>query len=283
MLGEHQDSDGHGTSDVYELTSLRKNLTHLTHNDWLLDVGGNIGVATLHMRLLSPNANIITLEPSPWNFWLLRLNLLQTAGTGRIFAMQYGLAHSVGRLQGSHTFNHSTTAGQLSWHGLQRQFEFPTISLAALMSMFDLSRIFLMKIDCEGCEWEVISSMLLCDSIGRKRFECKLKYDISMVVGELHSFCPTENMHKSAIMPFRQCFPESLTIEQAQIVWGALCSSATPFARTTFDCLGCLCPHFHSLMTNPPSREELVYQWFSCLHRTEKLKQARQASNLDSA
>ena len=47
---------------------------------WILDVGGNLGITAIHLHLRAKKSKLLTLEPSPWNYILLRLNLLQQPG-----------------------------------------------------------------------------------------------------------------------------------------------------------------------------------------------------------
>ncbi|CAE7468415.1 unnamed protein product [Symbiodinium necroappetens] len=61
--------------DVYGLSKLVK--PSWGDDTWILDVGGNLGITAIHLHIRAPKSKLLTLEPSPWNYILLRLNLLQ--------------------------------------------------------------------------------------------------------------------------------------------------------------------------------------------------------------
>mmetsp|Transcript_3809 Transcript_3809/g.12619 ORF Transcript_3809/g.12619 Transcript_3809/m.12619 type:complete len:336 (-) Transcript_3809:485-1492(-) len=111
IWGHSEDKIGHkGAFDeqVKDKYGLAKLCQGLRPDDWIADFGGNLGITAIHLKLRCPRCKLVTLEPSPWNYVVLRLNLLQNhLASGGAVALQGGLATAFGEMAGSHYFGNA--------------------------------------------------------------------------------------------------------------------------------------------------------------------------------
>jgi len=210
--------------DVYRL---RERLATLAPGDWVVDVGGHLGFFALHTWLLRPELNIITVEPSPWNHFLLRLNLLEARSLGVSVTMG-GIGSSVGRMQGAHR-SHSTWSSSLGGGSLEGAtgyeprvaapvfFNATVTTLQALMHKWAITRIALMKLDCEGCEWHVALDWK----------QNGLWHRIDALIGEFHLYnlACFQALLLPQLRPVR-CYPPHMDRGSALEVWRLLCRTA---------------------------------------------------------
>mmetsp|Transcript_73335 Transcript_73335/g.203485 ORF Transcript_73335/g.203485 Transcript_73335/m.203485 type:complete len:386 (-) Transcript_73335:57-1214(-) len=210
------------SDDVYRL----HRFSNLTASDWVFDLGGHMGLVPVLMRLHAPEVNIITVEPSPWNYVLLRLNLLVNVPSNlpEVIALHagLGLVHDR-RIEGTHfstaawasSIGGSTRSARLAQTGGVR-FNVSTVALPRLMQRYRIRHIAVMKLDCEGCEWEVGFDWLRRGFWGR----------VGHIVGEFHMFNPVcySALHYPKLRVGLECFPgHLLTFRDALRVWRLLC------------------------------------------------------------
>lgn len=241
IWGDGLDAIGHRgavkeqANDVY---NLKKCCFGLGNNAWIADFGSNLGATAVHMRILAPRSRIVAVEPSPWNYILLRLNFVQNFPRdvldGRTTPMQGGLAPSFGMMHGSHFFgnawasrrddifqNGSFIKGSPSDWALRAstevgRFEAPLMTLPWILSTLKVPRFDLMKLDCEGCEWEVVLDGIVggywSNVVGR-------------MIGELHALCQhgKGNLKGGNIA---ECLPRGFNPGDARKVWLLLCENA---------------------------------------------------------
>lgn len=223
--------------DVYGLANLASKAWG--PETWVLDVGGNLGITAIHLHLRAPNASLLTLEPSPWNYLLLRLNLLQNVrADSKVFALQGGLSTVSGVFHGTHMFTNAWASrndeifqpGKSIKGDLREQelgeFTSPLRTLEELGQMYGIKHVKLMKLDCEGCEWMV----------GIQMMETGAWKMVDMLFGELHALCQNE------VSDAAQCLPRNVSIQQAAALWYFLCETRKFHLEW-----GCVEPRFAAL------------------------------------
>lgn len=133
----------------------------ITPNQYIFDVGANIGYLSLHFsNLTGPKGQVFSFEPEMKNFGKLeqniQINQLSNIKTFKIALSNINstlkLYHSSDNNLGSHSLMHSDL--------LSNTFEeVPAIRFDDFVKSNDISKIDVIKIDVEGAETEVIEGM----------------------------------------------------------------------------------------------------------------------------
>jgi len=121
----------------------------------VLDIGGHIGTLTLLAASRAPQGRVFTFEPEPENFALLEENVRRNgfqqvrcfnlAAAGREEEREFYLAPNPVRT-GSHSLTRVGTAGSVKVR---------CTTLSAILRDNKIDRVDLLKLDCEGAEWEI--------------------------------------------------------------------------------------------------------------------------------
>lgn len=141
----------------------------------VLDIGANIGTASLYFAHRFPKAQVHAFEPMPQNFSLLERN---TRGYPRIRAHPVALGETSGKAEISlSAFDGEGNYGGFSFDYDEKRdleevrMERPSEYLPAV----GVSRVDLIKIDTEGHEYKVLRS-----------FDPELLCRVRWIIGELH-------------------------------------------------------------------------------------------------
>lgn len=136
------------------------------------DIGANIGVVSVRLANLYPEAHIFAFEPQRENYHILSKNI---SGYKNITAVQVALSNTDGEMK----LYHSDCEINMGGFSLQEEgcdtskFEMvPVMSTSKAVGSFAFPS--LIKIDCEGAEYDILSE-----------FRNHLKR-IDYIVGELH-------------------------------------------------------------------------------------------------
>lgn len=190
--------------------NLKKRLNSDDRDVWILDFGGNLGFTAIAMALRVPHARVVTLEPSPWNWVLLRANLIQAGVHQRVTAFRAGMGPQTGSFEGVHSFHQSSGTSLRENTNLLKgegAFSASVVTLPTLLSACNISRIALVKLDCEGCEWHTALPWL----------QDNLWVRIPQLVGEFHPI-GKKGERKT------QHWPESMTLAEARLVYKIFCA-----------------------------------------------------------
>lgn len=119
----------------------------------IIDAGANIGLFSVLMASLYPQANIIAIEPDPENFRMLEKN---TKMYPKIKLLNYGLWSKNTWLE-IQEGNFDKSGVMVQEAGAHTSSSLKAVSIPQIMSDFNLKNIDLIKIDIEGSEKEVFS------------------------------------------------------------------------------------------------------------------------------
>jgi FkbM family methyltransferase len=136
----------------------------------IMSAGANIGIMSLMLLGMYPDATLHVFEPDPVNAGLLRTNL---SGIARATVHECALGDADGTLTlhfGAHQAEHSLIAGAEDHGGVAVRCR----RLDGVMAELGVSRIALLKVDVEGSEVAVMRG--LGDRVR----------DVDVVVGEFH-------------------------------------------------------------------------------------------------
>jgi len=118
----------------------------------ILDLGANVGFATIFFARSYPYASIACVEPVPGNVALLRKNLAANAITAAVLDVAVGIANGPVQMQlCKRDYGHKIVESRSS-AAPETTITVQSLSVPTLMRQLNWSRIGLLKIDIEGYE-----------------------------------------------------------------------------------------------------------------------------------
>jgi FkbM family methyltransferase len=150
-----------------------------THLRTIVDVGANVGAATLWFARQSPHATIIAVEPASSVRSVLVKNIRANHLEGRTEVVAAALADHSGSVALDQSAPSVSRKSQKAGSGVAERV--PALSLNELLDGFGLGEVDLLKLDCEGAEFDVLLSS--DDRVLRRN---------RVIVGEYHSANPGE-------------------------------------------------------------------------------------------
>jgi FkbM family methyltransferase len=126
--------------------------------DAIVDIGANIGMFTLRSKQLWPNARVIAVEPHPDNFEHLQEHL-QINRIDDVFSVAKGIADKCGCL------DLYLSGRNIGGHSMFKTNNSETISVpvTTLKDVLEMAGVpngkLLLKVDCEGCEFPLLSNL----------------------------------------------------------------------------------------------------------------------------
>jgi len=117
----------------------------------IIDLGANIGLASVYFKNLFPNAKIIAVEPEKSNFDMLVMN-----------TQNYGSIHCINKAVWNRATNliiedhgHGNWGFMVSESDISNEHSVQSISVDGLLDEFNIDQIDILKIDIEGSEKEL--------------------------------------------------------------------------------------------------------------------------------
>ena len=125
-------------------------------NDVIIDIGGHIGLFSLYASLKNPNGKIISIEPHPQNFLLLKENM-QNNNFLKTKIVNKAIINSNKDIE---LFIDSQDDSAHSIHGTgNNSIQIKGTTLKDIMQDNQISNCNMLKMDCEGSEFEIIESL----------------------------------------------------------------------------------------------------------------------------
>lgn len=146
------------------------------NDPFIIDCGGNIGMATLYFKKLYPNANVIVFEPEPHSFAILQKNI-ESNGIKDVVAVNKAVSNVMGECLFEEKSKSSIGAHLLIGQKGQSSKDSFVLSSDLLSKYIDRPVDFL-KLDVEGSEGLVFEDLVCND---------KLKF-IKEIVMEFHPY-----------------------------------------------------------------------------------------------
>jgi FkbM family methyltransferase len=126
--------------------------------DTVVDIGANVGVFTLWAASRHPDVKVIAVEPSPLMCEFLRRNIV-SSGLHTVTVVQSAVGGQTGQAilysRGAEVLNSLYSQDVLGseFHPL---IHTPVLTLEAVFDRYGLQTCHLLKMDCEGAEYEVL-------------------------------------------------------------------------------------------------------------------------------
>jgi FkbM family methyltransferase len=141
----------------------------------VLDVGANIGISTVYLARLFPQARIFAFEPAPDNLALLERN---TKALQRVQALPVALGERDGTIEFFSAEAAANFGGFSRFEAgsdVERKSALPVRHAGRQLAELEVASADVIKIDVEGSEWEILTAL-------GEEFLSRTKY----ICGELH-------------------------------------------------------------------------------------------------
>ena len=144
----------------------------------IVDIGGHVGSFVLMANTIWPNAHIVSVEPAHENFTRLHA----TVGLMPYISLENAAVVGANHRQATATLFRSldgnTAGGSTVRKNQSDPVTFPAITIIDLIARWRLSRIDLLKLDCEGEEAAILMDLA---TSGRLR-------NVKQIAGEWHEY-----------------------------------------------------------------------------------------------
>jgi len=132
----------------------------------VVDVGANVGLFALYMKLIRPESIIYCFEPVPTTLELLQANIGYMSD---FHIYPFGLSNCNQKVAMTlHPFNTGQHSVKFTFpHQPEQKIEISLCDAAEAMERIQLHTIDILKIDTEGCEVEILESLQsMLDGVG---------------------------------------------------------------------------------------------------------------------
>lgn len=140
--------------------------------DTVIDIGAQVGVVSCYLAKKHPDIKVLAYEPVPENYARLVRNL-KANGIENVTAINSAVTGDgrdltlIGHLDKN---SGGISAFTSNGHG-EAKYIVPSVTLADVFRVYNLSRVKLLKIDCEGAEYEILRHFGPLDKIDYVRGE----------------------------------------------------------------------------------------------------------------
>lgn len=121
--------------------------------DMVLDIGAHVGIISCYLAKRFPGVRVIAVEPAAANYKRLLRNIEANGLTGRIETLNAAVTGD-GRRVAFPISSNGNSGGLSIYHGGPETVQ--SYTLQELYDKFGISRPTILKIDCEGAEYEIL-------------------------------------------------------------------------------------------------------------------------------
>lgn len=142
--------------NVWIIQEYSKDEFEINENDVVVDVGGHIGLFAVYASLFCKRGKILSFEPIKENYRLLLENI-ELNKIKNVKSFNLAVAAKVGKVK-IYQHNHDQAAHTLYGNG-QKYVQVDSITLKEIIDSNLIERCDLLKLDCEGAEYEILHSL----------------------------------------------------------------------------------------------------------------------------
>jgi len=178
------------------------NKVNFRNDDVVIDIGGNIGMVSILLAKKYPFIKIYAFEPVYENWKNFKRNIkINNVNNIRLFNLAVAGNNSFAKIE--HDYNINVCSSLIKNFVSQRKKQISTtrntiktITLDDILLKFKIDKCKLLKIDCEGSEFEIF-------------YNSKLLNKIEYLTGETHSFDNKKNNRESLLKYLEKYFPSN--------------------------------------------------------------------------
>lgn len=126
----------------------------------VIDIGANIGAFSLYAACRPNTKRVLAFEPMHDTFRRLVGNVTTSVAGERILCIHSALGSRSGFVQmilGANSMLHRST--EVNERAAESDATVPVVSLASVFDSYDIRNCALLKIDCEGAEYEILENL----------------------------------------------------------------------------------------------------------------------------
>lgn len=144
--------------NVWIINEYRIKGFEILENNVIIDIGGHIGLFALYASIISPNGKIISIEPYPPNFLLLKENITNNNLNNIIF-INKAVTDSNKNIE--LFIDTCDDAAHSIYSNGKNSIRIDGITLEEIIIKNKISKCDMLKMDCEGAEYEILKNLPL--------------------------------------------------------------------------------------------------------------------------
>ncbi len=148
-------TDIHAFVNVWLVEEYNEKKFEIYDDDTIIDIGGHIGLFTLYVSQFCKKGRIFSFEPIKENFELLYENI-QYNNIKNVTAINCPVSDKGKTIK---IFFDKDDYAAHSFYGKGKSLEMKAISLIEIFEMNKIEKCDLLKLDCEGAEYEILNSL----------------------------------------------------------------------------------------------------------------------------
>ena len=127
----------------------------------IIDIGAHVGMFSVYCAVLNPAVKIFAYEPDEDNFAAMKENL-QDNNVKSVTAKNVAVGAKIGErvlFVSRDSHNHSLLSAEASGDFSGEEKEVQVVTLERIFEQNKLARVSLVKMDCEGAEFEILENL----------------------------------------------------------------------------------------------------------------------------
>lgn len=147
-------------TDDYKFDQIQDEVLRLCSEPVVIDVGANVGYLSAFTFTRFPSASVLSVEPLPKNLELLKRNrALNSSFNWSVFEGVLSGVDGQTEIQFDSSDDFSTSASMYGLDDGADKIQVQSLKLSSLLSSNELSEVHILKLDCEGAEYDILYAL----------------------------------------------------------------------------------------------------------------------------